>query len=85
MGFFIADSDTRSIEDETTTEERLGELEEEEGEGEGGAETEPVPAPPPQPESSQIVPSGMVLICGLCEIQNFSKRAFKIDFKFLGV
>ncbi len=73
-GFFIGNPDTRSIEDETTTEERLGELEEEEGEGEG-AETEPVPAPPPQPESSQIVPSGMALICGLREIHIFSKRA----------
>jgi hypothetical protein len=64
-GFFIGNPDTRSIEDETTTEERLGELEEE-WEGEGGAE--PVSAPPPQPESSQIVPSGMALICGLREI-----------------
>ncbi len=73
-GFFIANPDTRSIEDETTTEERLGELEEEEeGEEEGGAE--PVPAPPPQPESSQIVPSGMALICGLREIHIFSKSA----------
>ncbi len=62
-GFFIGNPDTRSIEDETTTEERLGELEEEEGEREGGAETEPVPAPPL--ESSQNVPSGMALICGL--------------------
>ncbi len=59
-GFFTGNPDNRSIEDETTTEERLGELEEEDGEGEGGAE--PVPAPPPQPESSQIVPSGMALI-----------------------
>ncbi len=67
-GFFIGNPDTRSVEDETTTEERLGELEEEEGEGEGEGGAEPVSAPPLQPESSQIVPSGMALICGLREI-----------------